>query len=78
MPVDNSNEKPVKPSTAPEVNRINIALPFAKIVTLETSEELRDLATLVADLAEVVERLAPNTDAQQIHARTKTLAARLS
>jgi hypothetical protein len=80
--MSNSNEQPVRSRTGPEVvaptSRINVALPFSKILTVEPSQELRDLATVVAELAAVIERLAPDADAQGIRARARALAARLN
>ena len=67
---------------APEVvaptNRINVALPFSKIQTQDLSEELRELATLVAELADVAVRLDPDATSEQLHERALRLVARLT
>jgi hypothetical protein len=58
-------------------NRINVALPFSKIQTHEPSKELAELATVVAQLAAVVEKLAPGAGAKELRERALTVVAQL-
>ena len=58
-------------------NRINVALPFSKIQTDEPSKELGELAAIVAELASVVERLAPGEPAKEVQEHARRLAARV-
>jgi hypothetical protein len=52
-----------------------VALPFSKIQTHEPSQELAELAAVVADLAEIVERLAPGVDGKRLREHARRLAA---
>jgi hypothetical protein len=67
--------------SAPEVvaptNRVNVALPFSQISVQEPSRELAELAGLVAELAAVVEDVAPGPASADLRKRVHALAARL-
>jgi hypothetical protein len=81
MPDDNSLDRPQVARKAPETvattNRINLALPFSRIETHEPSKELAELASIVATLAEIVNRLEPGDASDALRERARTLAAHL-
>jgi hypothetical protein len=81
MPSEPANESPSQARTAPEVvaptNRINVALPFSRIQTAEPSKELGELAEIVAELAAIVQRLAPEEHGKRLHEQAQRLAAQL-
>ncbi len=81
MTVDHPGEQPQRTRSAPDVvaptNRINVALPFSKIQTLEPSKELGELAEVVAGLAAILEDVAPGKESKKLHDHAKRLAAQL-
>ncbi len=81
MPATDPNGQPSVPRAAPRVvaptNRINVALPFSKIQVAEPSKDLGELAAMVAELAAVVERVAPGEESRRLHEHAQTLAARV-
>jgi hypothetical protein len=82
MTADEAEEtEPPHPRVAPGVvaptNRINVALPFSKIQVDEPSKDLGELAALVAELAAVVERVAPGEESRRLQDRADRLAAHL-
>ena len=81
MPDCDRGHEPSSTRRAPEVvaptNKINVALPFSKILTHEPSGELGELATIVAGLASLVERLTPGTQSRKLHEHAQKLAEQL-
>ena len=79
--MDTEKAGPVRRGHAPEVvapsNRINVALPFSTMHIQEPSRELVEIASALAALALVVERVAPGDDASQVRIRVEALVARL-
>lgn len=67
--------------SAPEVvapaNKVNVALPFGNIHIEESSKDLAELATIVADLALITEGLKPGPKGKKLHDEAEALAARL-
>jgi hypothetical protein len=65
--------------TAPEVvapsSRVNVALPFAKITVQEPTRDLTELIAIVAELAAIVDGVAPGPATRKLHARARALAA---
>jgi hypothetical protein len=60
--------------------RTNIALPFSKIEVQEPSAELSELAGLLCELIETIERAVPKTQRKQLNdllARAQVLRARM-
>jgi hypothetical protein len=72
-----------RPNTrsAPEVvaptNRINVALPFARIEVTESSKELADLAGIVNELVAIVEASSPSSKMKRLRDRAAALNAQL-
>jgi hypothetical protein len=68
--------------TAPEVvapsNRINVALPFAKITIQEPTRDLTELVAIVVRLAAIVDTVAPGPETRDLHARARALAAAMT
>jgi hypothetical protein len=64
---------------APEVvapsNRVNVALPFARITVQEPSRDLAELASIVTELVAVVESLAPGPAMTRLRKRARALVA---
>jgi len=80
MTDDSTREVGWPPRSAPEVvaptSRVNVALPFSKISVQEPSKELAVLAAIVAELAVIVEGLAPAPAAEALRKRARVLANR--
>ena len=79
MPTETgAGEKMVRP--APQVviptKRWNIALPFSSISIQEPGADFSELATIVDELAGVVEHLVPGPTAKELRVRSSTFAAR--
>jgi len=70
------------PRTAPEVvapsNRVNVALPFAKITVQEPTRDLTELVAIVAELVTIVEDIAPGPATKKLHTRARALAAAMT
>ena len=58
-------------------NKVTVALPFSKITLEEPTRELADLATVVAELAAIIETTTVGPDATQLRMRARALAARI-
>jgi hypothetical protein len=58
-------------------NHVNVALPFSKLSVQEASAELRELAAVVAQLAELVETLSGSEASRSARVRADTLLTRL-
>jgi len=67
--------------SAPEVvaptSRVNVAFPFSNIRIAEPTQELVELAVVVAELVRIVERVAPGNDVERLRERAEVLAVRL-
>jgi len=79
---DDDLEVPLpKAHSAPEVvaptNKVNVALPFGNIHIEESSKDLAELSRIVADLAFVIESLAPGPKVKALREQSQLLAARL-
>jgi hypothetical protein len=59
-------------------NRFTVALPFSKIALEDSSEGLRDLALLVADLADAVASAVGNDETAEMRRRARELNHRLN
>ena len=59
-------------------NRFTVALPFSKIALEDSSEGLRDLAVLVADLADAVASAVGNDETAEVRRRARELNHRLN
>jgi len=63
--------------TAPTSRRVNIALPFSQIRTQEPSQEVADLADLVADLLAALGDVFGSEAFDELEARADALRQRL-
>ncbi len=70
-----------RPREAPGVvaptTRLNLALPFSKIIIEEPGKELIELAAIVADLAAAMEPAAQEQGLADVRKRADALVARL-
>jgi hypothetical protein len=64
------------PEVVAPTNRVNVALPFAKISVQEPSQGLDELAGIVAELCAVVGELTPDPALRQLRERALTLGSR--
>lgn len=81
MPDGEQGATPPGAHSAPEVvaptNKVNVALPFGTIHVAESSTDLAELSGIVADLAAVVEGLAPGPKVKRLREQSRRLAAKL-
>lgn len=81
MPDDSPADAPVPQSVpnvnAPSNNRIVVAFPFSAIKINDADETIGALATLVAELAELVAANAPSTGTDDLASRARALARQL-
>jgi len=68
---------PAKPGVESVSTRVMVAFPFSNIRTEEATEELRELAAIVGDLAAEVASLRPSPEADALTERTRALIAKL-
>ncbi len=73
-----SNGKQKAPATVVNGTRVTVAFPFSRIALHEPSDDLRELAVLVADLAEVVAVGLGSEVAEGLLAKAVELRLRLS
>ena len=76
MAKDDPALRPKSMVSAP-VSKVTIAFPFSAIKTTEPSDELRELAAIVADLAEAVAKVEPSAETETLRDRTAALIAKL-
>ena len=66
------------PRPGPEVvappNRVTVAFPFSKIVIQAPSDDLAELAAVVAELAALLDRITPDPGIKTLRERARTLA----
>jgi hypothetical protein len=69
-----------RPRTGPGIvapsNRVNVALPFSKIMVQEPSKEFAELSTIVAELLTVLESGSSGEAITALRQRAQLLAAR--
>ncbi len=78
MDDSNGNEKRKAPATVVNGTRVTVAFPFSRIALHEPSDDLRDLAMLVADLADVVADSTATEVAEDLRIRAVDLRQRLA
>jgi hypothetical protein len=66
-----------RPAIVVPTNKVTVALPFSKITLAEPNQELAEMATIVAELAALVEADATEPEATQLCLRAQALATRL-
>ncbi len=74
------DEKPAKkfklgPGIVAPISRINLALPFSKIMVEEPSREVAELRAIVAELLALLESSAPGEAISDLRRRAEALAA---
>jgi hypothetical protein len=70
-----AKDQPKIVTSAPQVT---IAFPFSQIKVQEGREELRELAGLVADLAEQLAKLHPTEESDELADRARALTTKLT
>ena len=65
------------PAIVTPLTKVNLALPFSKIIVEEPGKELAELASIVAALAAVMERTVDEPFLPALRKRAEALAARL-
>jgi hypothetical protein len=60
------------------VSKVTISLPFSSINTVEPSEELRELAVVVAGLAERIAKLEPTPETEALADQARALIVKLA
>jgi len=78
MTSDEAGHRPPAPVIVRPTNRVNVAFgPFSKIEIQEPSKDFVELAAVVAELATIVETLAPGPRVEKVRRQAHTLVARL-
>ena len=75
---DKGNGGQKRAASVVNANRITVALPFSKIAMEESSEDLRDLAALVADVADALAKAVGDDETAGLRLRARTLNHRLN
>ena len=70
-------ERPPQVISSPST-KITVAFPFSNIKIQEPSEQLRELAAVVADLAEQIAKLQPSAETDTLVQQTRALATKLA
>ena len=65
------------PGVVAPTTRVNLALPFSKIMVEEPGKDLAELASIVAALAAVMERTVADPFLPELRKRAEAFAARL-
>ena len=78
MDDSNGTDKRKAPATVVNGTRVTVAFPFSRIALHEPSDDLRDLAVLVADLADVVADSTATEVAEDLRIRAVDLRQRLA
>lgn len=65
------------PEVVAPTNRVNVALPFSTLRVEETSPELAELASIVAELSALLDKAGSTPDLHRVRDRARALAARL-
>jgi DNA topoisomerase VI subunit B len=68
--------KSAGPGVVAPTNRVTVAFPFSKIVLEEPSADIAELAAVTAELAALIETIAPGPAAAELSRRARALAAR--
>jgi hypothetical protein len=66
-----------RPGIVAPSNKVVVALPFGRVEIGHDSQELHELAQLVAELADVIARQIPGPDETHLSERARALAGRL-
>jgi hypothetical protein len=76
MAKDDAPLKPKSMVSAPS-SRVTIAFPFSNIRMEQSSDELRELAAIVTELAEHVAKAVPSPEADALADRARTVFTKL-
>jgi len=76
MPNSEIEPQPRATVSAP-TSKVTIAFPFSQIRTQEPSDELRELARIVVELAEEVAKLEPSAERDRLANESRALFAKL-
>ncbi|HXY93465.1 MAG TPA: hypothetical protein VEP49_13375 [Acidimicrobiia bacterium] len=72
-----ADERKISPRIV-NANRVTVALPFSKIAVEESSDDVRDLSALVADLADALAAVAGNDETAELAERARALRERVA
>ena len=77
MEKDGELESRVRATVSAPTSKVTIAFPFSQIRTQEPSDELRELAKIVVELADQIATLQPSAQLDQLADRSRALFAKL-
>jgi len=72
------NETRKGPGLVAPSTRVTVAFPFSSVNMQQPSEEVRELALIVAELAETVANLEPSSNTDELLERVHALVTKLS
>jgi hypothetical protein len=70
-------EPVARPTVSAPMSKVTIAFPFSQIRTQEPSDELRELARIVVELADRIAALQPSAELDLLAGQSRALFARL-
>jgi hypothetical protein len=70
-------EPRARPTVSAPTSKVTIAFPFSQIRTQEPSDEVRELARIVVELADRIAEMQPSPELDQLAAQSRALFARL-
>jgi hypothetical protein len=70
-------ESMARTTVSAPTSKVTIALPFSQIRTQEPSDELRELARIVVDLADQIAKLQPSGELDHLADQSLALLAKL-
>ena len=70
-------EPRARPTVSAPTSKVTIAFPFSQIRTQEPSDEVRELARIVVELADRIAVMQPSPELDQLAAQSRALFARL-
>jgi hypothetical protein len=76
MAKDDPGKTPKSVVSAPST-KVTIAFPFSNIKSAEPSEELRELASIVAELTDHVAKLRPSAETDALVQRAQAIITKL-
>ena len=77
MAQDDEVESKAGPTVSAPMSKVTIVFPFSQIRTQEPSDELRELARLVAELADRIAKLEPSAESDQLADQCRALFVKL-
>ena len=78
MPKDDDLQPRAPAAVSAPSSKVTIAFPFSQIRTQEPSDELRELAKIVVELADQIAKQQPSAELEQLANRSRVLFTRLN